>query len=178
MSPSSAIKVSAFQTQDPLHLHYFLFAMVDFHDPVVVDRDSRAYRFGAFSGNEEHIDFFFILTSCTLKALARCGWPLSVSLLGAVLFLLQNTTNSKGYFTAGSSSRISTMSGVSSKDVAVIGGRSVYVVTAPSFKNPCILGGRRAVFLFFFVDILLCARGSSRRCNNETSSSRHPSTRV
>ncbi|KAH9988684.1 hypothetical protein BJV77DRAFT_1069942 [Russula vinacea] len=42
MSPSSAIKVSAFQTQDPLHLHYFLFAMVDFHDPVVVDRDSLA----------------------------------------------------------------------------------------------------------------------------------------
>ena len=121
------------------------------------------------------IGFFF--ASCTLEVLARCGWPLSVSLLGADLFLLQNITNSKGYFTAGSSSRISTMSGVSSKDVAAIGGRSVYVVTASSFKNPCILGGRRADFCFF-VDLLHRARGSSRRCNHEASSSRHPSNRV
>ena len=65
---SSAIRVSAFQTQDPLHLPYSLSAvvwMVDFHDPVVVDGDSRAYRFGAFSGSEEHIDWIFF---CKLHA--------------------------------------------------------------------------------------------------------------
>ena len=61
---SSAIRVSAFQTQDLLRLPYFLSAgvwMVNFHDPVVVDGDSRAYRFGAFSGSGEHIDWIYFL---------------------------------------------------------------------------------------------------------------------
>jgi hypothetical protein len=80
----------------------------------------------------ESILIGFFLASCTLEAVARFDWPLSVCLLGANLLSFgKNTTNSKGNYTAGSSSRISTMSGVSFKGVAAIGGRSGYVEIAP-----------------------------------------------
>jgi hypothetical protein len=72
--------------------------------------------------------------------------------------LLQNVTNSKATFTAGSSSRISTLSGVSSKDVAAIGGRSGSVVIIPGF---CAVGE----LILLFVDLLPFARGNPRSCS-------------
>jgi hypothetical protein len=49
---------------------------------------------------------------------------LYVGLLSPNIFLMQNITNSKFTFPAGSSSRLLTLSGVSSKDVAATGRRS------------------------------------------------------
>ena len=48
-----------------------------------------------------------------------------------ILSLLQNITNSKATFPAGSSSRLLTLSGVSSKDAAATGGQSGSVLIAP-----------------------------------------------
>jgi hypothetical protein len=74
-----------------------------------------------------------------------------VCLAPTVFLLLQNITNAKNTFPAGSLSRLLTLNGVSSEDVAAAGGRSGSVVTVPSFKNPRLLDGRRADFCFWQV---------------------------
>jgi hypothetical protein len=57
------------------------------------------------------------------------------------LSLLQDISNSKATFPAGSSSRHSTLSGVSSKDVAATGGQSGSI-------TPWLLSGQRVDFFF------------------------------
>ncbi len=89
------------------------------------------------------MDFFS--ESYPLEVLARCGWSLYVGLL-ATLLLLHSIINSRPTFSVGNSSRLFTLSGVLSKDVAATGGRSGLVVVALSFENPRLLGGRRADF--------------------------------
>jgi hypothetical protein len=98
--------------------------MVNFHDPAVVAKDNCAYGFTPVSGGRDLIDWIF------LKVALLKFWHVvdGIFLCVTNFLLLQNITNSKVTFTAGSSSRISTLSGVSSKDVAAIGGRSGFVV--------------------------------------------------
>jgi hypothetical protein len=129
--------------------------MVNFHDPAVVAEDNRAYGFTAASGGRNLIDWIFLEVALLKFWHVVDGIFLCVTIF---FLLLQNVTNSKATFTAGSSSRISTLSGVSSKDVAAIGGRSGSVVIIPGF---CAVGE----LILLFVDLLPFARGNPRSCS-------------
>jgi hypothetical protein len=89
----------------------------------------------------ESIFIRFVFESCALEVLARRGWSLYVGLpvLGTSLLLLRNITDAMATFLAGSLSRLLTLSGVLSKDVAATGGRSGFVVI-PLFQESSASG--------------------------------------
>ena len=113
-----------------------------FHDPVVERKDDGAYySFTAVSESWERIDWTFSQVARIKLWLVLDGLFLWVSNLS----LLQNISNLKTTFPAGSSSRLSTLSGVSCKDVAATGGQSGSVMITPC---PWLLSSWRAVFSF------------------------------
>jgi hypothetical protein len=134
---SGAVWTTAFLSPDLLHLpHFFSVRMVNFRDPAVEITDDCACGFIAVSGKFESV-----LNGFFSKVMLVKFWHVMIGLflwvcLAPTFCCYRIALTQRLLFPAGSSSRVLTLSGVSSKDIAATGGRSGSVVITPLSRFP------------------------------------------